>query len=67
MKSSDLNEGDTVAFLDFMKDHAFGYMQVVNVLPNNRVDVKLNNPEKPSVWTEYTVDLKLIKRKNSPC
>lgn len=58
---------DVVAYRDRVKRRLFGDMEVVQTIPNNRVDVrKVPDPNRPHeatmIWSEYVSDLEPAKK-----
>lgn len=56
---------DIVAFQDKVKRELFGDMEVIEVLPNNRVNVRLAARAEETdrlVWSEYANDLRLVEQ-----
>ena len=62
--SKPMKPHDVVAFSDKVKRTLFGEMEVVEVLPNNRVNVRLavaSEETHKMVWSEYSNDLEVVK------
>lgn len=57
-----IEPNDIVGYSSDTKRRLLGDMIVVNILPNNRVDVRKVEGEQLSIWQEYVSDLFLVKK-----